>query len=77
MGVRSLNNVYEIIKLNSPIMADAMREDVVLVGLGEMCEDKSQVQDAVERLRTQARNCSGWVAQWVDEALEEMGYDLA
>lgn len=70
-------NFYESVKFRSPALAADIREDVILVGLGALCEDKSQVQDAVDRLRRAAFDMPVILARVLDSTLEELGYDLA
>lgn len=70
-------NFYESVKYRSPALAADIHEDVMLVGIGALCEDKSQVQDAVERLRTAAFDLPVLLSRVLDNALEELGFDLA
>jgi hypothetical protein len=76
-GQRSLINFYQSVRFQNPALADQIHEDVILVGIGSLCEDKSQVQDCVERLRDVAFDLPVIFARVLDGALEEMGFDLA
>lgn len=74
-GLQSLVNFHVGVKFINPALGDDIHEDVVLVGLGGLAEDKSQVQDAVDRLRSKSSDLSVIYARVLDNALEDLGYE--
>lgn len=73
-GQRSLNNFYESVKFHDPRLAEDIREDVLLVGLGGLTPDKSATKDAADRLRRVALDLPVIFARVLDKALDDLGY---
>lgn len=76
-GQTSLNNFYQSVRFSYPAIAEQIHEDVILAGLYGLCEDKSEARDVVDRLRRAAFDLPVIFARVLDNALEDLGFDLA
>ena len=73
-GQNSLTNFYRSVGFQNPRLAADIHEDVIIVGLGALAEDKSPAQDAAERLRRVAMDLPVIQARVLNHALEDLGY---
>lgn len=74
-GQQSLTNFYQSVMFHNPTLAAEIHEDVILVGLGGLAEDKSPAKDAVERLRRVTFDLPVVFSRVLEGTLQDLGYE--
>lgn len=75
-GQNSLINFQRSVQFSNPAKAAEIHEDVLIVGLGALAEDKSLSQDAADRLRSATLNLPEIHVRVLNHALEDLGYEI-
>lgn len=73
-GHQSLSDFYENVKVRNPLRAALLMEDVVTVALSSLAANKSNGQEAANRLRRNSLNLPELPYQMLEKALRELGY---